>query len=259
MPPPSSSPLPLLLPARSLSSQTCLLVWRFIFLILMLHSFIYHYAIFKIHPFAQLHFLTIWGQYLTLTLSIILLSISLYYRKQLSSPSSSDPVFSKRETCCLKFTQILYELTISLEGAITIIFWVVLRGWFDTPAENYSNIWIHGLYLVLVILDFSFCQMQVLPKHWWITVVVSVIYLILNLIVSLAHEPVYGDILNYTNAISYIVILMTLAVLMAVYFTFYGFSICKRKHIERAQRVHKKVNHSQSAKEEIKGTGVAEV
>ncbi len=112
---------------------------------------------------------------------------------------------------------------------LTLMYWAVLRIWFDKWYHNYYSIWLHGIFFCLIAVDFFLCQIMIAPKHWWPLLILSIAYLTLNVIVSLASGPVYS-ILTYKDFASYIYVVATLILMFGSFFCFYGFSRCKAKH-----------------------------
>ena len=215
----------------------CFLVWRIVYTLLVIHEVIYHNAIYDARPLKELEFITIWAEYMTLIQSVCLVSLQIAYmcrriedyKIDMADPNTTQEIGNKCRRCFSKFLYIWYEIAFSWNPAVTLMFWGLMASW-STPLENYINVWLHGGLLVVMIVDFFMSQMHFKPRHWWVVLVPSFAYLLVNLIVTLADEPVY-DFITFKSVLTYVYIVLTLGLIVGSFFMWYGFSVCKSRHI----------------------------
>ncbi|CAG9329785.1 unnamed protein product [Blepharisma stoltei] len=136
-------------------------------------------------------YLTNWG--LTLTAIYFLVSsISYYYSKYMPA------------------TFILFETVWCIGWCIFVVFWGIVG-----PLKGHdiiTDILLHILPIVLVIIDFALNEIIMSRKHCVFPIGVSMVYLIcINVPYSIAVHEVY-PLMNYKNVWTYLILFLSLAI-----------------------------------------------
>ena len=116
------------------------------------------------------------------------------------TPAKSTELFTLEKACIF-----LFELAISFEFLIAPFYWGLLfDGSYSSTFEMIDDILGHGTPLLALLIEFGFNIIPFYMKHLALVALIQVVYLIVNVIVSLVDKPVYG-ILNWKDLTSYLV------------------------------------------------------
>lgn len=138
-----------------------------------------------------------------------------------------DSFFNNLQGCGLVFARIIYlvyELGVTLQLLVPPLYWI---GQYPAlPAEDrpvgyelFLETNLHGVFAVLIGLDYLFGQIDVIKSHLWIQQIFTVSYIIFNYWYTTNYGIIY-PIISWDNAFTYIF------VVVALLFSILGFYLC---------------------------------
>lgn len=187
--------------------------------------------------------LTQWGQFLT-TLSF---GTSLtFYR----DPSKQK--YKNKHSCCQgwKFHILAFEIVFLSEMVIMVFFWAVIFVVYSRMAQEANlsiddvprrliiqSVFNHlGLGVLLLIEYICFSATPWAPRHFWIILVFSTAYMIVNLTVSLTKKPVY-PVITWSDPVGIIVPLLMMAGALGLHFLIHYCNNCKLRKLGHTRYV----------------------
>ena len=93
-----------------------------------------------------------------------------------------------------------------MEVIVTAIYWVFLFEGFVDALTLFRDLNGHLFPIIALFLDFIFNPFDFYIKRYLITLIVGVIYTIINLVYTLGHQPIY-QILKWKDWLSYVIAL----------------------------------------------------
>jgi hypothetical protein len=86
---------------------------------------------------------------------------------------------------------VLYEVALSVELTLTLLFWTLLVGPDTKNLGGFDNLGVHLMPFLLLLVDFLFNSYQFPIRHFIFTFIVSAVYIIINQVHSCDSTPVY--------------------------------------------------------------------
>ena len=187
------------------------------------------------NPFDDGMYLTQWGSFFT----TVTLGMSLYYipGREIAerSKEESQNIFAGWKWYCL-----LYEFSLSTEILITGYYWALEFASRDPNqgpiADMHSN-FVHILPLVFLLFDFCFLSATpFLIRHELFNFIIKMLYMVVNMSISLASSPVYG-LITWRSGLGVGLPLALIVVVGIFHVILYFITICKLKCLGHKEMV----------------------
>jgi len=105
------------------------------------------------------------------------------------------------------FAYILFEISWPLEWLITLAYWTAVFP-LDYKINLLVSLMLHGLPLILLVIDCCLSRIVILRSHWGYPFAASFVYAFcVNLPVTLSYQRLY-PLISYQNAWTYIMLLV---------------------------------------------------
>ena len=115
------------------------------------------------------------------------------------------------------WVSVLFQTAFTAEGIITIIYWIILfQGFTEDNKEKYIDISVHALPLAFLIIDFIFCSYNFDFRDYLITFIILIIYLLINLAMTLGVKPIY-PVLSWKDGPTYGYVIAAIAISLVFY------------------------------------------
>ena len=134
-----------------------------------------------------------------------------------------------------KFCIFIFGMTMAFEFLITIMYWTVLYDWdgYSRSIDAFLDIIGHALPLIVLIIDFIFNRIPFFPKHLVLMLIISVIYAIVNMAVTLGSgTPVYS-VMTWKDGWTALYMFASCLALLFGFFMFYYISLWKNKKYDK--------------------------
>jgi hypothetical protein len=86
---------------------------------------------------------------------------------------------------------LLYEIAFEIEFTLTLLYWTVLYSSDALEPFGFSNLGVHGMPLLCLLLDLALNSHQFPYRHVIVTFIVAAIYILINQVHSCNVIPVY--------------------------------------------------------------------
>lgn len=159
-------------------------------------------------------YLTVWGVHLTF-LSCVLISILAYCDR--------NTISFRGYKYFWRFTLVLFEIMMSTNVVITIVFWVFLFPEVDMSMYSFAGkldmVWTHCVPCVVTLIEYSMNAWRFKNSHWVVLLIFGLVYGLVNLIGTLIYGPIY-PIITWKDFMSYIFILVICLMEVGLHFLF---------------------------------------
>lgn len=137
-----------------------------------------------------------------------------------------------------KWASIMFQMTMLFELIIVPIFWgVILPGilysrHYHKGEEAPSMLFIivggyldHLIPIIVLMIDFSFNCIPFIWRHFWVSMVVCIIYSIFNMVYTLKVSPIY-PVIDYSSTLG---IIVPISILFYIFFANWLLIFCSVK------------------------------
>ena len=92
------------------------------------------------------------------------------------------------------------------------MYWGIMA---KTP--DFWNVSDHGVWAIFLIFEIFVNKIRIVKSHWKVLTIVVFIALLINIIVTLAHKPVY-KVVTYDDVASFIYVVILVILIFGNYF-----------------------------------------
>lgn len=122
---------------------------------------------------------------------------------------------------------VLYETSTVLETFIALLFWVTVYPFVDLNVSFLYTLSVHAGLLLLLLLDYPFNCIRFRLRHFWVTVLVLGLYLLMYIPVAFLIQPIY-PMVTFRDAGT--VVMLAVAFLLVYALHWLGLKADQRKY-----------------------------
>uniref|UniRef100_A0A7S1C1V5 Uncharacterized protein n=1 Tax=Bicosoecida sp. CB-2014 TaxID=1486930 RepID=A0A7S1C1V5_9STRA len=126
----------------------------------------------------------------------------------------------------------LFEFAFAFEFGIVVLYWGVLYDP-DLDTVDFDNLNAHLLLLCIMLVELLLSRMRFRARHLALVLAGAVVYLVLNMVVSLADEPVYR-VLKWDRGGDAVLVIGSFILLIIGFFVGMGFAAARDKCVPYA-------------------------
>ena len=122
------------------------------------------------------------------------------------------------EDCCKAFTETLFQVTLTIEWVLTVIYWTFVFPQYteDERPPVWYNFSVHFFMFFSLMTDFQYNDIEFDRRNKVLPLIAIFAYGAVNVTVTLLTEPIY-PLLTYRNVYSYVFIGYSVAVAIACF------------------------------------------